>query len=708
MPQCGPSHSLRFHVIVLGIACAFSFESATAQTEKIEQKPDAYQMTPLNVIDTRQSSYSVPEATSATRTGTPIKETPLSVQVVDQALIKDKAITTPADLVNVVPGVQQVVGYGNTPSQWFIIRGFSSGAVNYRDGYRVSEIYTPRDLANVERVEFVKGPSSVLYGQAQPAGAVNTITKTPLAYDYNYLSMSAGSWSKLRLTADLNKNYSNLAVRLNLAADTGDSYVKYEQPRSWLIAPTATLKLTRDVELLYSGEFHRTRIDGFSNGLPMADGVFDLPDSATVSQPWARLNNKNASHRLELKVNVNDKWALRQGFYTSTTKRDYRGVSPAFNQFDGTPLADYPIMYNAGPTDDQRNTVAQTEAIGRFKLGETSHRLLTGFEYFKSKFEFAFYDQFGCDFAGNCFQNYTNTFSTGIPAPAGGFTGGDVADESGAKTKALYVNDQISWGNWRFMLGMRHDRAETTSGATVKSESVNTGRIGAMYLFTPETSVYYSAGQSFVPNLGARTGGGALDPEKGLQHEIGVKHTVKPGLDATFALYEITKKNVRYGTAGSNPQTYLTYGEQQSRGFEASLAGQLAARLKAVANFSYIDFAKVTKDESGNEGNALYGVPKTSWNLWGVYDLPIALPGKLSAGLGVVRVDKRPADQAGSGFKLPSYTRYDAGLFYKLNKFDFALNLKNIGDANIFDTVDGYFVQRQPSRSVTLTAGLEF
>ncbi len=661
----------------------------------------------VEITGTADSSYAPVEASSATRTATPLKETPVTVQVVDRTLIKDKRITTPRELADTVAGVQQVVGYGNTASQWFVIRGFSSDSVNYRDGYRSADKYTPRDFANVERVEFVKGPSSVLYGQAQPAGAVNTVTKTPLPFDAGFADVSLGSYSTVRSTIDLNRVFGGVSVRLNAAADRGDSFVDHEQSRNVLLAPSIRWQATRDLELLYSGEYQRTTVDGFSNGLPMANGVFDLPASATVSQPWAELKNRNTTHRVEARFAINEAWSFRQGFYDSTTRRRYAGISPAFNQFDGTALADYPIMYNAGPKDDQRNTVWQSEVTGTVKQGAVTHRLLAGFEAFKSKFDYAFYDQFGCDDLGNCFGGYTKTFSTGLPYPSGGFTGG-FADSSAAKTRALYLNDQISWEAWRLMVGVRHDRVETSAGSTSQDSSATTGRLGLLYLFTPQTSAYVSVGQSFVPNLGQRLGGGVLDPEKGLQQEVGIKHSWYEGLESTLAVFRIKKSDIRY-QAPSDPTAYLTFGEQESRGIEASLAGQVTPGLKLIANYAWLDYAKTTKDKDpANVGVPLYGVAKTNFNLWGVQDLPDWLRGKLSVGAGVVHVGERTADSVGSSFRLPAYTRADLALFYKVDKLDLALNIKNVNDADIFDTAEGYFVQRQAPRNVTLTVGVKF
>lgn len=673
----------------------------SAIAEEKPERPDA----DIVVTGARPADYSPPTATSATKVAAPLIETPATVQVIDKTLIADRYILQPRELAETVAGVQSVAGYGNTPSQWYVIRGFSTAGVNYRDGYRVSEIYTPRDLANVERVEFVKGPQSVLYGQAQPAGAVNTVTKTPVAQSITEFNLSGGSFDLFRGTADINRDFGVVGVRLNVMGQTAGSYVDFEGSDTFLVAPSIRVSPIDDVTLLYSAEYQRTKIRGFSNGLPFAEGVFDLPASATVSRPWARLNNETISHRAELTVALGGDWKFRQGFYTSKTYRDYQGVSPAFNQFDGTPLADYPVQYNAGPQDDQFNQVFQTELSGTVKTGPLRHTLVGGYEHFAARFDYGFYDQFGCDDVGNCFGGYTRSFSNPLPFPPGGFTGG-FFDSSGARTDAVYLNDQIAVGRLRVLAGIRHDWSTTISSGESARASVTTGRVGALYLLTPTLSAYYSYGQSFVPNIGRRLGGGTLEPERGQQHEIGIKWAPMPGLDVTLSAYDITKRNIRYLASATE---YLTFGAQNSRGLEATVAGSVTQRLKLIANYAYADRAQTTQDiNPAVVGNRLYGVARHNFNIWGRYDLPVKLPGNLAIGAGVVAVSDRPADNQNSGFTLPGYAKVDAAIFYSIKGVDLAINLRNLNDAAVFDTVDGYFVQRQAPRAVTASVRFGF
>ncbi len=698
--QVNTMNTNAFPAALLGAGLLISAASAHAQVAPPEDE--------IIVTGRRPTIYAPESATTGTRIVTPILETPASIQVIDAELLLERAALSPRDLALTVAGVQPVIGYGNTPSQWYVIRGFSNAGVNYRDGYRSAEVFTPRDFVNIERVEFVKGPQSVLYGQGQPAGAVNTVSKTPIAEDFASGQLRFGAFDLLRATLDANANLGPVSLRFNGLGQTAGSYVQFEDSRTWALAPSIAWNVSPRLSLLYGGEFQDTEIDGFSNGLPLAEGVFDLPASATVSSPDALLENQTFTHRLEARAVLAKNWRGFLGYFRSNSDRSYRGISPTFNQFDGTPLADYPIVYNAGPVDDQRNETIRLEFNGDLTSGPLRHNLLIGYEHFKSDFTFGFFDQFGCDDLGNCFVGLTRTFGTGLPfPPPGGFTGGDNPDSVGVRTNAVYLSDQVEWGRFRLLAGVRHDRAASATSSATTRDSATTGRAGLLYLISPRASVYYSFGQSFIPNAGEQRNGNPLDPERGRQHEVGAKWRLNKNLEATAALFQVTRANIPFATG--IPGQFITIGEQQSRGVELTLAGQLSKRLGGSFNYAYTPQAETTRDgEPGRVGARLYGVARHNFNSWLRYNVPTGLPGEVHVAAGVAAIGARAADNAGSGFNIPGYTRLDLALSYEIKSVEFSINANNVNDAAIFDTVDGFFVQRQAPRAITGTVRFSY
>lgn len=659
----------------------------------------------VDVTGVADRPYAAPDASSATRTSTPLKETPVTVQVVDEVLIRDRAVRHPNALADVVAGVQPIVGYGSTTSQYFSIRGFSNLAVNYRNGYRLNEPYTPHDLANVERVEFVKGPASVLYGAAQPGGAVNTVTKTPTDSDFTRLAFSWDRYDSGRLTVDANRVLGDVALRLNAAGESGGTWIDLEQNRNVFVAPSLRWTFAPQSSLLYEGEFQRLERRGWSNGLLAVPGVESLRPGTTVSEPWTTLDNTTASHRVELRLPLAEGWNFRQGLMHATSRRSHLSVSPAFS---ADPLADGWSLTNHGRVaysqvkDDPTNTVAQSEVHGTVRAGGIEHRLLAGLELSRAVFEFTgTYDALDAvDLT--TFQPGATPAYTPV-APSG--------SRRTARSTALYLQDQVALGDWRLLGGLRHERVRSRSqdipagGEDGQTESATTARLGVLHLLTPATAAYYSYSQSFTPNLGGRAQGtGLFDAERGAQHEVGLKHTLLPGLEATAALFRIVKRNVLVADP-ADPTRSIANGEQRSEGAEVGLAGRVSTALKLIANAAVLD-ARVTRDtDAAQVGQKLVGVARRSGNVWALW----SLGNSVDLGTGVVRVGEREATQPNLAyFKLPAYTRLDASLAWQAAGWRVALNVDNLSNRRIVNTLEGFAVLLESPRRWTLSAGLAF
>jgi len=668
--------------------------------------------------------YDVDKASSATRTSAPLIETPVSVDVVDQELIRDKAILNPGELANVVSGVQSDASpFGlSSATTNFIVRGLSTNGVNYRDGYRVNSLDAPMDMANVERVEFVKGPGSVLYGAAQPGGSVNTITKKALSYNYAHANVQAGSWSFLRSTVDINQVFGDVSARLNIAGDKGDSYINLQSSNNYLVAPTVSWKINKDLEVSYSGEFQKTNVSGGYTTLPPLQGVQNLSAGTTMGQPWTSTSNTNSTNQAEIKYKINSEWTFRQGVFNANYMSS---LSPAitpqpFPGFQGSIGATK--AKNWYSSSDTKNSSSQTELYGDVKTGDIKHKLMFGYEYAQTKYSFA--NATMLFFNPNAWTVNLNSPQYQAPPPLSAYNY-QFGWQNNLKSNAVYFQDQMAWGDFRLLAGVRHERVNSlgynpsTVVQSSQTETATTGRAGLLYMITPATSMYYSISQSFTPNGGyPGVNSSTLPSSRGLQNEVGVKHSLRKGLDATVSLYDISRTNVpacAVSDTFGQCTAYTATGGEQSKGWEASLIGQASKSLKMIANASGIN--ATTTQQATNfgtgalapAGSPLAGVPKFSANIWGVQDLPINIPGKTSFGLGVVYVGDRTATTPNTnGLILPSYTTVDAGLFYKIEKINLALNVKNITNAAVLNSSQNTFVSRSPGTSYLLTAGMNF
>ncbi|MFP4099888.1 TonB-dependent receptor plug domain-containing protein [Coleofasciculus sp.] len=200
--------------------------SLTTAPDTAEMPPDAPEEIEIVVTAEPEIGYRAPRATTGTRTDTPIRDVPQSIQVIPQEVIEDRQVTRLSELADNVSGVQPSVGYGGLPSNQTFIRGFRSG-VNLRDGFRDFGFLSPRDVSNIERVEFLRGPASVLYGNLEPGGIVNTVTEQPLPNPFYEVSMTVGNYDFYRPTIDLTGPLTEnreLLYRLNVAYENADSY----------------------------------------------------------------------------------------------------------------------------------------------------------------------------------------------------------------------------------------------------------------------------------------------------------------------------------------------------------------------------------------------------------------------------------------------------------------------------------------------------
>ena len=739
--------------VAAAIAIAFTHLAYAQQSEPVQTAEPV-------LVDVTSQGYDVRTSQSATKTNTPLIETPVTVNSVSQELIIDKQILAPQELANVVSGVQAVQGYGNMPVSDFIIRGFTSQGVNFRDNFRSAESYTPRDMQNIERVDFVKGPASVIDGAIQPGGAVNWVTKRAQQGDFANLQLQTGSWNFGRVTADVNGSTETLAARLNFAGNRENSYIDFQNSNNYLLAPTLTWKPIKEIELTYAGEFQSTNFYGYSLGLPNMP-VQNMSTGTTMSQPWTKNSNYNRINQGELKWKFDEDWTFRQGIYfgNSSMSSPY-SLSPGLNNNPyaaGETLTSAWRQYSSF-SQQQINNSSQSELFGKFNTGDVGHKVLVGYEYYKTKWNQATLFNIG----GSCLNTLSLCYDTmnlqsgqglNIPQAIPSFSvdpytysmSGLAATYGGPTSyssiyNSFYLQDQVSWKDLRVVAGVRNDRVNSSNNSTVSTtydpnaaatlaffglpvsnssnsynysytEGATTGKAGLLYMLAPNASVYYNWSQSFASNAAYSVYNSTpFSPSRGNQNEVGAKWSPYAGLDTTVSLYRINKTNVPVSTGALS---YALVGEQVNQGWEASAVGQATSSTRIVGNVSGIN-AKVTEGNSSFPVNSrMPGVPNFTANLWGVQDIPLGIPGKFSAGLGGVYVGERAAALPNlSYFTLPSYATMDAALFYKYKTLSLALNGKNLTNTTVINTfgasqTSGNGVVRMPGSSWLFTLGVD-
>ncbi|MEH1838005.1 MAG: TonB-dependent siderophore receptor [Nostoc sp.] len=679
-----------------------------------QPKPSTQGDEPIELVVTgEQDGYSVPDSTTATKTDTPQRDIPQSIQVIPQQVIKDQQIIRISDAVRNVSGVTLQGGFAGLVDN-YNIRGFSTYN-NLRDGFFSEGSFTLTNPTNIERIEVLKGPASVLYGQFEPGGVVNYVTKKPLDYPYYSAELTAGSFSTYRPSLDfsgpLNSDKSIL-YRLNVAYQNSGSFVDFLNEKFFSIAPALTFKFGDATTLMFQYEYlnaDRT----FYDGLVPDPNVFKVPTNRFLGEPGDYDSVQSHIINLTLNHSFNKNLRIRSAFAVKLADGDDLAFRPDSLDPDGrTVLRRYAVDRSL-----YRNYSLQTDLIGNFNTGSVQHQVLLGLEWNK--------DLQGFDYLRS---STSVTPRIDLFNPAYGASRPPEFDEAsdreryGRDTIAFYLQDQVTLlPNLKLLAGGRYDfinRKNTvrpldpTGNNFIGDESVDrlydeafSPRVGIVYQPIEPISIYASYTRSFNPSDSRTVDKTQLPPERGTQYEVGLKaELIKDRLSATFAAYDITKKNVAV-TDLNNSDYSIAAGEVKSRGLEFDVSGQILPGWNVIASLFHND-AFVSKDTTLPVGDSLVNAAGIGGSLWTTYEIQNGNWKGLGFGGGLFYTGDREATLPNT-FKIPSYVRADASIFYKRDRWRVGLNFKNLFGTQYYDS-QGYYLRPGAPLTVLGTVSVEF
>jgi len=655
-------------------------EGRTAQIQPDEE---------IEIIATGEAEddddYNVPDTTTATKTDTPLRDIPANIQIVPQQVLKDQGVIRIEEALRNVSGVNLTSTFGGRAAD-FTSRGFNASI--FRDGIPESSgSFANRRLgeetAEIDRIEVLKGPASVLFGQSFPGGLINLVTKKPLSNPYYAIEFTAGSYSFYRTTLDFSApltSNGSLAYRLNVAYENADSFRDKIENERFLIAPVLSWKLGSQTTLAFKGSYG-TEDRPIDRGLlAVGDSVADVPFD-TNYQPGNRpveLEEKRGAITLEHKFNPN--LSLRSTFQVAASQELRSVVVQPFLLLEDnrTIELDYSTF-----DENYEAYVFQTDLLGKLSTGSVKHTTLLGFELSRgtirsSNLAFASEPIF--------IDLFSPVDSIDLPPL--------IPDEndffSKTDTLGIYLQDQIAFtDNLKLVLGSRFDTFESrertgSDPEQTSSDSAFSPRVGLVYQPSKTISLYANYSRAFIPQSGRSLEDQPFEPEKSTQYETGIKaDLLDGGLSATLAAYEITKSNVLTADP-ENIDFSIQVGEQRSRGIEFDIAGEILPGWNLIASYAYTD-AQITKDNTFEEGNRLNSVPYNTASLWTTYEIQSGSLQGLGFGTGIFFVDERTGDLDNS-FTVPSYARVDSSLYYTRGKFKTALNFKNLFDVDYFES----------------------
>jgi iron complex outermembrane receptor protein len=618
------------------------------------------------------------------KTDTPLIETPYSVSVVTREQLEAQQPKTVAQALRYTPGVNTELAGPQFVTDQLTIRGFQQGTGRMlRDGTRT---FLPNFLGwdapepyGLERIEVLRGASSVLYGASDPGGQINLVSKRPTTEPVHEIQLQAGNNNYNQGAFDVGGTLDEEGVwsyRLTALFREADAQVDHITNRRQYVAPAISFRPDADTEFTLLAEYQK-QTGNFANPLPAAGTVFHDPrgsidvDTYVGDTAYDYMTNEKTSLGYVFEHHLNEVWTLRQNVRYS----DYRQASSELAIFGdaGTQFSRY---YQNRKGDGDLFTM-DNQVQANFFTGDLEHTLLTGVDYNYGKYD---QDQ-ALGFVGETFDPFNPVYGnplTLFPFPSTTY-------QQTLSQTGVYLQDQLKFDQWVLLLGGRYDWAfdqnDGRSPQTQKDEKFS-GRAGLVYLFENGIAPYVSYSESFLPVVGTTVDNSQLDPETSKQYEVGLKYE-PPGSNSlyTVALFDLTRQNVTENLAGFSRQE----GEVRSKGVEFEGKTEITKGLNLIGSYTWND-VEVTESDSGNKGNTPFRVPEHMASLWADYLVQGGLLEGLRIGAGARYVGSTFGDSANT-FKVDAYTVVDALVSYKLGKVDAALDgvEVSLNASNLFD-----------------------
>ncbi|NJK70402.1 MAG: TonB-dependent siderophore receptor [Microcoleus sp. SU_5_3] len=634
-----------------------------------------------------EEGYRVPNTSVGTRTDTPLRDIPQSIQVVPQEVLRDQQATRLEDSLRNVPSVSQSFNFSGAIT-FYHIRGFEVNSTNFlRDGL-LDPTAPAAELFSIEQVEVLKGPASVLFGSGAPGGSINFVTKRPLRDPFYAIDATIGSYSFYQGAVDLSGplNDSKTALyRLNAAYGNAGSFVDFSNREYLSVSPVVSIDIGKNTNLSLEGDYiyksnaHESGVPPVGSTLPNPNGK--IPRNSNFGEPSDTIDQTFGSIGYRLEHKFSDNWSLRNAFRVNFGNYYERKFNPISLDADNRTLLRDVEEFGNNP----RNYILTTNLVGKFFTGSIQHQLLFGVDLTRRESQ----------------SSVSRTFaapSIDIFNPVYGQERGEITSDGAffslTDSLGIYLQDQIALtDNLKVLLGGRFDAFTQTSGSedfiegTESSDSLSDSaispRFGIVYQPIKPISLYASYSRSFVPSEGRSRTGSTFKPEQGTQYEIGIKTDITDSLSLTLAAFDITRSNVLVPDPDDEDFSIQT-GEQKSQGIELNLGSEILPGWNIIAGYAYTD-ARVTKDTTIKPGTQLPEAPRNSFNLWTTYEIQSGQFQGLGFGLGLFYVSDRPTAFVESPVIIPGHLRTDAVIFYKRDRLRLALNIENLFDVEYFE-----------------------
>lgn len=712
--------------------------SASSQDESSASESSALDEVVVAAKKLRET-FRADSASSATLLSADLRTLPLNIAVIQGDLIRSQGIASPAEAVTKVGSVFDAGSHAGRSYNRFFGRGFMidgerSGYL--KNGIPIYGIEAPAgDLAHVDRIEYLRGASALLYGAGQPGGVLNYVYKAPRDEAAYAMEFTAGEFNTYRAMLDATGpvGTEKLLYRFSVGWEESDGWQDFDYNKRFAPALQLVLKPSDRTNISLLAELTRNENNpSNSDSFPVDGRPLEFPDHFYFGQANDFAEQKGEAVQATLAQELGNGWGLLvQGGVNSSSIQN--GVTGYFGYYHNSYPADGLLIRDAFAADRGADgAYAATHATWKGELGGAEHNFLIGGNWSHVDMHnnsIYFYDGFPVyptppvprlDLQNPTYTDYD--YPTNFDSSPPFFI-----DEWTYSNHGINIQDLIHLPriNTHLLIGGRFahyefdvERVLDYDGTPLTGRNLVTNdrfvpRAGFVVDLTETTNIFASYGESFVGPSSTRRdaeGNPITVPEIGEQYEAGLRQLMLDNrISISIAAYQLTKQNVIVPTSTFN--VYSVEGEQRSQGVEFDLTGTILPRWNAYLSYAYTD-TEVLSAGTGTAGRSFAGAPRNRMTAWTAYEVAGGALNGLMLGVGVEATSSSPGD-AGHSFYIPGHLVWDAMVGYRWNsggnRWHAQLNMKNLTDEYYYRTTDGVdHIKRGAPRQFLLTAGLSF